>query len=136
MARGAVLSASTLVVSNVDITTTPGETSWTYTTHYISPVDYILYTSTHISFAIPAVAGRLELLLSSGSLLIAAPSIDVYAPEGHDNPTQGGNDLRDAHGTISAPVSAPVVPLPGALPHFSPPASARWVCSAGAGSGN
>jgi len=115
------IDTSTLAVSNVDITTTPGETSWTYTTHYVCSscatfIDYILYTPTHISFSIPAVAGRLELLLSSGSLLSAAPSIDVYAPEGHDNPTQGGSDLRDAHGTISAPV---VTPLPGALPLFA-----------------
>jgi hypothetical protein len=118
------IDTSTLVVSNVDITTTPGETSWTYTTHYVCQscaffIDYILYTPTHISFAIPAVAGRLELLLSSGSLLVAAPSIDVYAPEGHDNPTQGGNDLRDAHGTISALVAPAPVPLPGALPLFA-----------------
>lgn len=109
------IDTSTLVVSSVDITTTPGETSWTYTTHYISPLPVDLYTSTHISFTIPAISAHIELLLGSGSLFSAAPSIDVYALESHSNILQGGFDLRDAHGTISAPV----VPLPGALPLFA-----------------
>src|SRR5262245_38258136 len=114
------IDSSTQVVSNVDITTTPG--GWPYTTHYVCSsctyfIDYFIFTPTHISFSIPAVDGRLEFFLSSGSLLSAAALIDVYVLEGHDNPTEGGTDLRDAHGTISAPV--PQVPLPGALPLFA-----------------
>jgi hypothetical protein len=95
---------------------------WPYTTHYVCSsctyfIDYFIFTPTHISFSIPAVGGRLEFFLSSGSLLSAAALIDVYVLEAHDNPIDGGSDLRDAHGTISAPV--PQVPLPGTFPLFA-----------------
>lgn len=113
------IDTSTQAVSNVDITTTPGEQSWPYTTHYGCSsctffIDYILYTPTFISFNNSALGADIEFYLSSGSLFTAAQSIDVYVMESHEN-----SQLRDGHGTISAPVPAPVVPLPGALLLFA-----------------
>ena len=109
------IDPSTLVVSSVDITTTPGTSPvWTSTIHYSSPLPVDFYSPIFISFS-PAVYTHVELHLSSGSLLTAAPSIDVYALESASN-VMGGEApriQRDGRGTISA------TPLPGALPLFA-----------------
>jgi hypothetical protein len=103
-------------VSPINITTTPGTSFlWTSEIQYSSTaVD--LYNSTYVSFSIPAIGAHVELLLSSGSLFIAAPLITVTALESKIDFISGGYDIRDGSGTIWRR-------LCGAHFHFSLPAS-------------
>jgi hypothetical protein len=102
------------VVSSFDITTTPGTSSvWTSTIHYTPATTTVSADAHHVGFQLPATASSLELILQSGSLAVAAAAISLVVVEQNQNLTQGGVDLRDGIGTISAEV-----PVPGALPLF------------------
>jgi hypothetical protein len=108
------IDPSTLVLSSVDITTTPGTSPvWIATIHYSLPLPPTAINSTDVAFNIPATESLLQLFLNAGSLSVAATSISVTALESNQDLFEGGVDIRDGWGTISA------TPLPGALPLFA-----------------